>query len=713
MILAAIVGINRIKLSDFNPINGDFQNYNPVRRLLDGQIPFKDFTVYLGTGHLFLLSAIQLIVGNNYTASQLTKFAISFFIMKDKRKALYLTLFITLINLVRPKFIINSLESIFVSALNFGNQPGLSARLIRMAIIPIIALIIYLGFKFIKNTKNKFIIKHKDIIWKIYIAIIAGMSILWSNDGGIAAYISVSFMYFLLLIKEYKKDIKHIILYTLMYIAISFISFMLLLTVITRGNVLSWFEFTLGVSSYQKWYYLEATTKENVYLYNIDLTLYNVFMIIIAFYYICKTLKVSKKSDIIRYSLLNVIIIGSLISAYLYQLLSGGESKEMLNLVLLIWIFAHIYQLISKAVKNKKEYPLKLVIILISCGVIISNLYNQFSIFRNRDEYTYIKELGGYFSEFGEDIKNAIKRVGDEKIFSTYATAIESGTDQFQPSGIDYIIHCMGDKQREDYLKSFREGQFKYVTTTDRDYTSCRYWIKNANWFFYRELYENYKPVFATEYNMFWEKSNESNKLEDVKQATTLTLSKKDNSKYKLKVKTSDSKFSGVADIKISYTSNRSKRFLKTLNINRYVYVDDITGRKLSIPNALVNYNIPNSSEEYYIPITIINGTGEVEISSYPYEDTKLNIKNAEIINIYDVNFKYCVLSKDKKINKNTLYVDNTAENRTILKNVKAIKIGEIEQNVKKYKINGKYIEIQVEKNAKKFKYPNYFEVIK
>lgn len=38
IMLAATIGWNRIELSDFNPINGDFQNYNPIRRFLRGQV---------------------------------------------------------------------------------------------------------------------------------------------------------------------------------------------------------------------------------------------------------------------------------------------------------------------------------------------------------------------------------------------------------------------------------------------------------------------------------------------------------------------------------------------------------------------------------------------------------------------------------------------------------------------------------------------------
>lgn len=60
---------NAIYTIDFSPVNGTFQNYNVVRRLLDGQIPFRDFNVYLGVGHLYLGSLITLIFGGNYAGS--------------------------------------------------------------------------------------------------------------------------------------------------------------------------------------------------------------------------------------------------------------------------------------------------------------------------------------------------------------------------------------------------------------------------------------------------------------------------------------------------------------------------------------------------------------------------------------------------------------------------------------------------------------------
>ena len=52
-IISATQSLNNL---NFSPINGAWQNFNHVLRFIDGQAPFADFSVYLGYGHLLLLS---------------------------------------------------------------------------------------------------------------------------------------------------------------------------------------------------------------------------------------------------------------------------------------------------------------------------------------------------------------------------------------------------------------------------------------------------------------------------------------------------------------------------------------------------------------------------------------------------------------------------------------------------------------------------------
>jgi hypothetical protein len=49
--------------ANFFPINGKFQAYNPIRRLIDGQLPGRDFVSYTGLGPTLLTLAMMLISG--------------------------------------------------------------------------------------------------------------------------------------------------------------------------------------------------------------------------------------------------------------------------------------------------------------------------------------------------------------------------------------------------------------------------------------------------------------------------------------------------------------------------------------------------------------------------------------------------------------------------------------------------------------------------
>lgn len=61
--------LNAGHYADFYPINGTFQNFNPARRLLSGQIPYRDFQDYLGLGHLYTGTIMTLILGGDYQGS--------------------------------------------------------------------------------------------------------------------------------------------------------------------------------------------------------------------------------------------------------------------------------------------------------------------------------------------------------------------------------------------------------------------------------------------------------------------------------------------------------------------------------------------------------------------------------------------------------------------------------------------------------------------
>ena len=64
--------------ADFSAINGDFQNYNVVRRFLDGQTIYTDFAAYLGYGHLLIGSVLTFIFGAGDPTLSSSKMAFCF-----------------------------------------------------------------------------------------------------------------------------------------------------------------------------------------------------------------------------------------------------------------------------------------------------------------------------------------------------------------------------------------------------------------------------------------------------------------------------------------------------------------------------------------------------------------------------------------------------------------------------------------------------------
>ena len=137
---------------DFYPINGTFQNYNPVRRFLDGQIPYKDFADYLGLGHLYAGVLFTLILGGDYKAS-LTAFSfltilsmgmLSFmlgrFTLKSKDKTMTVTNLLLLSLLFMQSVYSRSAfagTNGLLDALNSALMTGNSARFVRGVILPV------------------------------------------------------------------------------------------------------------------------------------------------------------------------------------------------------------------------------------------------------------------------------------------------------------------------------------------------------------------------------------------------------------------------------------------------------------------------------------------------------------------------------------------------------------------------------------------------
>lgn len=95
------------------------------------------------------------------------------------------------------------------------------------------------------------------------------------------------------------------------------------------------------------------------------------------------------------------------------------------------------------------------------------------------------------------------------------------------------------------------------------------------------------------------------------------------------------------------------------------------------IKNEKDQFNLPHEGKTT-IPVTIIDGYGEVTISSQPARATRLLIENANCNKIYTVTFSYVqvnggaeYISEDQCL----LKMENNAVNQKIIENAKTIEI--------------------------------------
>jgi hypothetical protein len=589
---------------------------------------------------------------------------------------------------------------------------GNSARVIRMSIICFASSMVLLFIKDYRSIKST-----------IFLAILSGFSIIWSNDGGIATFISISLLFFILMIKEFKTNIKEIIIRLGIYGIVSLSSFIIICIVVTLGNPMSYINQTLAASQFQKWYYGDIISKSNTSISEIDLSFDSILLFIILLFNIYRMLKEKDNKKSILYFSLNIMILSSIISAYLYQIISGGISKDFLDIVLIICIFGYFIRIvlfiwkkcIERFLIDRKEIIgllIKTVVVIYVFLFILLFIVQTSNIkqITQRDIY-YIEELDGFFPEYHKSIRIALDRTKDKKVFSTYASALEVAKGQFQPTGSDYIIHVLGDENRENYINTFLNSDFDYVCTVDRDFNAFREWCISANWWFYRLLYRDYKPSFVTDYNVFFEKDESKEKNN---QEYEFSCNKNEDYEYEITVKTNNN-YCGIADIKICYSSYFLKSFFETGVYNRYVCVEDLSAQKIRSKideekNAIIDYCLPLNSDEYYIPVRIINGEGKIKISSYPYYETGIEIKSIEVIDILDADYKYCdAFGGDE----NRLYVKNTNLNQMILNNAKSIKMNDNTANIIEIQIKNDDIILYLDSDATCFKYPDVFEVIK
>lgn len=503
----------------FYPLNGSFQTYNPLRRILAGKLPGRDFQTYLGLGTTYTMYGMFRLFGSDLAASEaathlLHAFAFAFSGYLLARLAGFRPLassLALLAALIAGRYSIGFTWFLF--------YPGNSMLGWRAVLIYFTAIALLHVARLPQPWQRAGVL-----------GVIAGLQHLWSNDYGTASLLALTLggVLWFLPVRSFWQLLRRYLL----YLSTAAVTFTIVANLLTGGHAWAWLAYNWrDVRHDQFWYFGES----NVYalgdifvstrwaLLFAALALLAVGLIVIGW----------KRSDVRAYVLAYLLgtgliawavsTVGGSVSvryasptlwaslgavAYVLRLLTGrvARAKPLQHLhtkVRPLWRYAVIFVAIT--------LPMAYAALLNSNNNNSSNSVRLIEAGGDMARHMFVPELGGYivapYSEaavLGRAIAQELPDTpGDARVFSTYTTALDVAAGANNAAGHDYIIHALG-QERSRYLEILQDDQPAYLTTLRESFTWWETWNRRINWWFYRAFLPQYEPVAMSMYNIVW-----------------------------------------------------------------------------------------------------------------------------------------------------------------------------------------------------------------
>lgn len=694
--------------ANFFAINGDFQNYNVVRRFLNGQAAYVDFTAYLGYGHLLLGSVLTFIFGQGHPTFVSSKMAFQFaaifslavwvyaifwaVLYKKGRILPFLAANIMLLLLlINPNVNASSITAPFFNGMTASLSTGVSARFLR-SLAPVFFVGISIALYCLK-LRFKFLNRSDSLSTAFVFGIPTGIVFYYSNDYGVSSSISITAVVFIKILLDRSIKLLAKLNEFGLFLLMAAISFVLFGTAITCGHFPSYLSATFGTGGAQTWYY---NSYKSYYLWDLELTLWSCVQLSVVLLYSFVLIKKGyTKYNVIRYGIPLFFNMVGYAASNEYKLLSGNWLQEVSWTILFLTFCAEISSFFIFIIRYKSNSSLeKQISVVSSLGAQIIVVFVALSGFSwcisksvspESNLFTghhgiFVENLG-YFSDEGlaRSIKSTDEFLKDDDVlFSTYASGVETYRNQFQPSGIDYVIHVLGNTSRTKYLQNFTKVNPEYVATARESYTGWEYWVKNANWFFYRELFQNYVPAYANDYQVFWIKSTE-NQILDTNSAK-FSAEKIDDHSVRISVSAPSVRF-GVADVNLKYKVKKKTSLRSLLTLNTMVFVVTDNSYRAADKDTYYLASQADGTPNSAIGIPIIDGSGSAVLTSEPSKNTIFDGFDTSLAGIYSAGYfnSVIVLNTVEQAGHHILTISNTPKNRQIIDDAIGIKIGQRE----------------------------------
>ena len=502
--LAAWCSLENAASIAFNPVNGHYQNFNAAARLLEGEVPFRDFPAYLGLGPLLVPMPLFAALGGTLMASNLAWDFVSV--------AMLGLSFYVAMRLCRWPPAVAWAAALALSALPWpmarGNESAIGIR----SFVPFAAAGVFVLLSRWRARGGR------DVPVFAVAGAVAGTAALWSNDYGLptAAAFSVAFL-------ACHMPARGRLAAVAAFLAAAVGTAVLLLAAATAGDPLAWARFNFGgVLADQFWYFNPAAAAKTYGLADIPLSAWLVAAPNAALWLRWAVLRRRDPSA----AALALLCGAATGGAFLSVLAGSYEARYFLplwRLTLATLPFAAF--LLAAAVLRRRTGGLRARLdrdpilqgILVAAALGVGGWAANFTAaggYRHASTADDVAapELGGKVAasyapalELARSLRRTYDAEGipaDRRILSTYATALAriAGSRQTEP---DYVIHALGDAGRARFAAALGDG-YRNVETMSPDLLLWATWNVRTSWEFHRGLFEGWKPVSRTPWSLIW-----------------------------------------------------------------------------------------------------------------------------------------------------------------------------------------------------------------
>lgn len=527
----------RLAVVDFFPLNGTFQNYNLLRRIGHGQTPCVDFQTYLGLGVTY---AMAWVMGSGQTLGD------SLFATRLVCGGTFIGCVLLLGRLARLPRVANlGLATVLVmQGTGLGPKagphmlvgiiamfrPGNSVLGLRAALpFGTAAFLLLLGRLRVGQR-----LLARPIACAALCGALAGLQLAWSNDYGLAATAALYAVYMLWLARlpRSRGAWRPAAARTLVFGATTAVIGLLCLAIATHGHILNWFDYNFrGVAADQFWYFQGHKLMQLTDVPAKPMVLWSLVTlgILLREGFVRPTAHPSAQQ--LRTPLLAFILLATIIAGYVSS--TGSLNSHYFVPAELVTMYTALLFTRRAWRAWRRRRPVSLVTklcVLLGARMVLSacvlaalcagpiaqrtaEIWQQGATPSDASLIT-VPELGGSLTArfdkmvaLGRELHDTLREVPPtQRLFSTYASALDVIAGATHPTPYDYIIHALGPTARAAYTQTLQEQPPLYATTLRETYTPWETWLRRVNWDFYRVLLAGYRPVDQTFYNTLWER---------------------------------------------------------------------------------------------------------------------------------------------------------------------------------------------------------------